>query len=483
MTAAAPSSLQSTRERVLLWLVAIGFFMQSLDGTIVNTALPGMAQALHESPLHMQMVVVAYALTMAVVIPATGWLADALGAKRVYLAAIALFTAGSLACAMSPTLGWLIAARVLQGVGGAMLLPVGRLAVLRVFPREAFLEAMSFVAIPGLIGPLIGPTLGGWLVQAISWHWIFLINLPIGVLGIITTLVAMPKLRSPDPGHFDTGGYLMLAVSMVSTSLALDGMGSLALKHAIVVLLLMLGLSLLTAYWLHALRSNAPLFPPRLFGIQSFRVGLLGNLFTRIGSGAMPYLMPLLMQLGMGYSPAQAGMLMLPMAIAGMLTKRVVTPVIVHFGYRRVLLVNTVLVGLLAASFALMTTSQPLWLNIIQLAAFGAVNSLQFTAMNTVTLKDLDRDGAAAGNSLFSMVQMLSMSLGVSVAAGLLTALADWLHVSARTGGGQSLPAFQLTLVVIGLITIGSAFIFWQIEYEPAQIIDREHVKEHGSPN
>ena len=291
MTGSASSTppRQSARGRALLWLVAIGFFMQSLDGTIVNTALPTMAQALHESPLHMQMVVVAYALTMAVVIPATGWLADALGTRRVYLAAIVLFSAGSLACAMSPSLEWLVAARVLQGMGGAMLLPVGRLAVLRVFPREQFLEAMSFVAIPGLIGPLIGPTLGGWLVDAISWHWIFLINLPIGVLGVITTLTAMPNLRSPNPGHFDTGGYLMLAVAMVSTSLALDGMGSLALKHVIVVMLLLLGLSMLTAYWLHALRSRAPLFPPRLFSIQSYRVGLLGNLFARIGSGAMPY--------------------------------------------------------------------------------------------------------------------------------------------------------------------------------------------------
>jgi len=194
-------------------------------------------------------------------------------------------------------------------------------------------------------------------------------------------------------------------------------------------------------------------------------------------------MIPLLMQLGMGYSPAQAGMLMLPMAIAGMLTKRIVTPVITHFGYRRVLLGNTVLLGILMASFALMTAAQPLWLRIIQLAAFGAVNSMQFTAMNTVTLKDLNAGDAAAGNSLFSMVQMLGMSIGVSVAAGLLTAMADWLHVSARAGGAQALPAFQLALAVIGLITIGSAAIFWQIEPEPVQITDRERTEGSGLSN
>jgi len=463
-TASAASPRQ---HRALLWLVAIGFFMQSLDGTIVNTALPDMAHSLHESPLHMQMVVVAYALTMAVVIPATGWLADALGTKPVYLAAIALFTVGSLACALSPSLGWLVAARVLQGVGGAMLLPVGRLAVLRMFPREQFLEAMSFVAIPGLVGPLIGPTLGGWLVEARSWHWIFLINLPIGALGMVIALFAMPNLRRAEHGRFDLGGYLMLGVAMVSMSLALDGMGGLAFRHALVVTLLALGLSMLTAYWLHALRSPAPLFPPRLFGIQSYRVGLLGNLFARIGSGAMPYMIPLLLQLGMGHSPAQAGMMMLPMAIAAILVKKIVPPVIIRLGYRRVLLGNTALLGLLMASFALATIDQPLWLRILQLGAFGAVNSLQFTAMNTVALKDLTPDDAAAGNSLFSMVQMLGMSLGVSVAAGLLTAIAEWLGVSARAGGVQALPAFQIALAVIGLITILSAAIFWQIQAEP----------------
>jgi EmrB/QacA subfamily drug resistance transporter len=403
---------------------------------------------------------------MAVIIPASGWLADALGTRRVYLAAIIVFSVGSLACAMSPTLGWLIAARILQGVGGAMLLPVGRLAVLRAFPREAFLEAMSFVAIPGLIGPLLGPTLGGWLVEARSWHWIFLINLPIGVIGALTTLAAMPNLKNPDPGHFDLSGYLMLAVAMVGTSLALDGMGNLALKHALVVILFTTGMAMLAAYWLHALRSPAPLFPPRLFSIQSYRVGLLGNLFARIGTGAMPYMLPLLMQLGMGYSPAQAGMLMLPMALAGMSIKRIVAPIILHFGYRRILLGNTMLLGIIMASFALMSINEPLWLRILQLAAFGAANSLQFTAMNSVTLKDLDERGAAAGNSLFSMVQMLGMSMGVSVAAGVLSTLNDWLNIPS---GSEALPAFQLTLVIIGLITVVSAFIFWQVETDPPQ--------------
>lgn len=451
----------NAQPRALLWLVAIGFFMQTLDSTIVNTALPTMARSLGESPLRMQMVVVAYALTMAVVIPATGWLADRFGTQRIFLLAIVLFTAGSAACAAAPHYDALVAARVLQGLGGAMLLPVGRLAVLRQFPKDEFVAAMSFVAIPGLVGPLIGPTLGGWLVEVASWHWIFLINIPVGIVGALATLRFMPNLRSADVGRFDAGGYALLVLAMVAISLSLDGMGALSWARTLVTLLMVGGLAALAAYWLHALRSPAPLFSPALFSLHSYRVGVLGNLFARIGSGAMPYLLPLLMQLAMGFSPAEAGMLMLPVALASMATKRVVTRIIQHWGYRRVLVGNTVLLGAMIAGFALMTPEQPLWLRVLQMALFGAVNSMQFTAMNAVALKDLEPARAASGNSLFSMVQMLGMSLGVTCASALLHSFAEWLH----TGSGvDALPAFRATFVAIGLMTMASASIFWQLK-------------------
>ena len=347
-----------------------------------------------------------------------------------------------------------------------MLLPVGRLTVMRAVPRGKFLEAMSFVAIPGLVGPLIGPTLGGWLVEAATWHWIFLINIPVGIAGLLAALRFMPNLRTSGVGGFDLGGYLMLVVAMVSVSLALDGLSSLGGAHTLVVLLMVLGLAALSAYWLHALRSPAPIFSPALFVIPSYRVGVLGNLFARIGSGAMPYLLPLWLQLAMGFSPAQAGMLMLPVALASMGAKRVVTRVINRMGYRPVLIGNTLLLGLMMAGFALMWPGQPLWLRIVQMAAFGAVNSTQFTAMNAVTLKDLGAESAASGNSLFSMVQMLGMSLGVTCAAALLHAFSDWLGASS---GAQSLPVFRAAFVAIAVMTMASAVVFWQLRQdEPA---------------
>ena len=451
---------QEPSQKVLLWLVAVGFFMQTLDATIVNTALPAMAQSLGESPLRMQSVVVAYSLAMAMLIPASGWVADRFGARRVYFLAIVFFVAGSVFCALSHSLTQLVAARVLQGLGGALLLPVGRLVVLRTFPREKFLQAMSFVAIPGLIGPLIGPTLGGWLVEVASWHWIFLINVPVGLVGCAATMRYMPGVAAPTVARFDLAGYLMLAFGMVALSLALDGLAGLGLRQASVLVLMIFGLASLVAYWLHAARRPDPLFSPRLFSVDTLRIGLLGNLFARLGSSCMPFLIPLLLQVTMGYSPLQAGMMMLPVAVAGMSMKRFTTTLITRFGYRQVLVGNTLLVGVTMASFALAAPSQPLWVHVVQLAVFGAVNSLQFTAMNTVTLKDLGHDMASSGNSLLSMVQMVAMGMGVAAAGAVLAAFTDFFQPS---GTAQTLQAFQATFACMGLITVASAGIFWQL--------------------
>jgi len=456
------ASLESPRKS-LLWLVAVGFFMQTLDATIINTALPAMAASLGESPLRMQSVVVAYALTMAMLIPASGWLADRFGTRRVFFCAIVLFVAGSVLCALSRSSGQLVAARVIQGLGGALLLPVGRLALLRSVPRAEFLAAMSFVAIPGLVGPLLGPTLGGWLVQYASWHWIFLINVPVGVIGCFATLRIMPDLRLTEQHRFDGVGYALLAFGMVAISLAIDGVSGLGLRQAGVLVLLVFGFASITAYWLHAVRRPHPLFEPALFGIPTLSIGLLGNLFCRLGSGCMPFLVPLLLQVSMGYTPLHAGLMMLPIALAGMSMKNFATPLIKRYGYRKILVINTSLVGLTMASFGLTTPEQPIALHIVQLAIFGAVNSLQFTAMNTITLKDLDGTMASAGNSLLSMVQMLAMSLGVAVASAVL---GGYTGIFGNATPLATLHAFEATFVSMGLITLASALIFWNLPPE-----------------
>lgn len=345
--------------RWLPWVVAIAFFMQSLDGTILNTALPAMARSLAEDPLRMQSVVIAYMLTVALLIPASGWIADRFGIKRIFFGAILLFSLGSLLCALSSTLSMLVAARVVQGLGGALMVPIGRLIVLRAYPRSELVRIMSFITVPGLLGPLMGPTLGGWIVEYLSWHWIFLINLPVGLLGCYAIKAFVPNLPGGARTRFDGVGFALFGASMVLITIALEGLGELHLPHMRVVLLLFGGMACLAAYWLRAGTIDYPLFAPALFRTRSFAVGIFGNLFSRLGSGALPFLVPLLLQVALGYSPSKAGMSMIPLAVAAMITKSIARPLIERLGYRIVLTGNTFLLGALLASLALVDAQTP----------------------------------------------------------------------------------------------------------------------------
>jgi EmrB/QacA subfamily drug resistance transporter len=445
--------------RLIPWIVATALFMQTLDGSILNTALPAMAQTLHESPLRMQSTIIAYMLTMAMLIPASGWLSDRFGSRRVFVAAIALFTLGSLCCALSPTLGWLVASRVVQGVGGALMMPIGRLVVLRVFPRSELVRVLSFVTIPGLLGPLLGPTLGGWLVQYASWHWIFLINIPVGIAGCLASWRFLPDLRSPEVG-FDWMGFVLFSVATVLVSLAFEGMSELHLSPPRILLLLAAGLAGLAAYYVHSRYHAAPLFSHRLFAIHSFAVGIAGNLFARLGIGSLPFLTPLLLQVALGFSPAEAGMSMIPMALASIVIKPIATHLIARFGFRRVLVANTLLLGAMIAGFALIPNDPSRPFLYAYLALFGGVNSLQFTAMNALTLIDLDDETAAGGNSLLSVVMQLSISLGVAAAAAVLNTFVDLQQLP---DPATVLSAFHKTYLCVGLMTVFAAGIFFQL--------------------
>lgn len=469
MIASPPSSV-----RWQLWIVAFGFFMQTLDTTIVNTALPSMAASLHESPLHMHSVIVSYVLTVAIMLPVSGWLADRFGVRNVFFSAIILFSLGSLCCALSGTLDQLIMARVVQGIGGAMMVPVGRLTVMKLVPRDQYMAAMTFVTIPGQIGPLMGPTLGGVLVEYASWHWIFLINIPVGIVGAIATLRLLPNFTLVTR-RFDFTGYLLLAVGMATLTLALDGQRGLGISPLLLCLFILAGVFAMLFYLLHARHNDLALFSLKLFDNRVFSIGLLGSLTARIGSGMLPFMTPLFLQIGMGYSPLHTGLMMIPMVLGNMGMKHIVVQIVNRFGYRHVLVGSTVALALVTLLFPMVALLG--WDLLLPLVLFlqGMVNAIRFSAMNTLTLKELPDDLASSGNSLLSMVQQLSMSIGVTV-AGLL--LGTFGH-QAVADSPLVHQAFIWTYLCMALVIALPALVFWRVpaEIAPNTVLARRRKK------
>ncbi len=432
--------------------------MQALDTTIVNTALPSIARSLGVQPLVTEWVIVSYILTMALLTPASGWLADRFGTRRVYQAAITLFVVGSLSCAGAHTLPQLVAARVVQGLGGSMLLPIGRLAVLRRVGGEQFVAALALISVAGQVGPIVGPTLGGWFVEAMSWHWIFLINVPIGVAGLLAVQRYLPHDSASATPPFDIVGCTLLSLAMIALSLAVDAPVQ-SHRAAWSAALSGVGAAAALAYLPYARHRRHPLFRLGLFGEPNFGVGLLGNLVCRVGSSAVPFLLPLLLQLELGYSPLQSGLMMLPAALAGVVAKRWIAPLVQRHGYDAFLRVNTTVVGGSIVGFAFIGPHTPPWLAIGLLAAFGASNSMQFAAMNSVTLKGLSHADAGSGNSLFSMVQMLAMSLGVSIGGALVKLFSG--------PSGPELLGFRMSFACVGVIALAAVLVFRGIDREP----------------
>ena len=455
----APSAHQALQPefRLLVFLVSIGFFMQALDSTIVNTALPAMAASLNEQPLNMHSVVVAYVLSVAACIPLSGWLADRFGIRNIYFSSIVIFSLASLGCAFSQSLEQLLFFRVIQGLGGALLLPVGRLAMLKLIPRHQFLSAMSLMSLAGLIGPLIGPTLGGWLVEVATWHWIFLINLPMGLLGILVTFKAMPNVMEKTVQNFDFSGFILLLLAMVGLSLGIESLADADKTPVLSTLFIVGGLVAVALYAHHATRHANALFRRQLFENRIYTIGVLGNFFARLGGNALPFLLPLMLQVAFGFSPLITGLMMIPTVLGSLVSKPLIRPMIQRFGYRQVLLVNTLLVGACIASLAFTTADTPIWLRTVHFFIFGVLNSVQFVAMNTLTLKDLAPSDASSGNSFLSMIMMLSMSIGVALAGTLVNIF------TAHYGIAQISNAFHATLFCLGAINIITAAIFWHI--------------------
>jgi len=446
-------------ERILPFIVGCALLMQMLDSTVVTTALPAMARDLGSDPIRMNVTITSYLIAMAMFVPISGWAADRFGARRVFIAAITLFTLSSLTCALSNTLTQLVISRVVQGLGGAMMVPVGRIILLRTIPKHNLLKAMAFLSMPALIGPMAGPPVGGLLVTYASWHWIFLINIPIGMLGIwlILRYVKEPPAVSNHP-KLDVIGFLLSATSMAALVSGFESLGQGGSSATVSIAIIAAGLLAGYLYVLHARRHPHPIIDLTLLKIQSFRVAVLAGNLCRFSVGATPYLLALLLQIGFGMTPLAAGLITFVGAIGSLLMKMAAPRILNRWGYRYVLTINAVLTGVSLAACASFTPEMPALIMLGILLIGGFFRSLQFTAVNTLAYADISQTGMSRASSFAAMAQQLGISLGVGVAA-------ESMSLSMAWRGADSLVAADIMVgfVVIGGLCALASFYFWKL--------------------
>jgi EmrB/QacA subfamily drug resistance transporter len=403
-------------QRYLPWLVATALFMEQLDSTIVNTGIPSMAASLGVTPLSLKAVATSYILALAVSIPVSGWLADRFGSRRIFLFALAMFTLSSVMCGLAPNASLLVASRVPQGISAAMMMPVGRSAVVRTFPKSELLRVMNFIIIPALIGPLLGPTVGGLIVHWLNWRVMFFVNVPVGLVGLWLARKVMPDYRVAEPPPLDVVGLVLFASGVALLSWLLEVFGEHAVPAFQVTLLFLLSAALLAAYGWHATQVPFPLLRLQVFKVRTFRISVLGGFVTRLGIGGLPFLLPLLYQLGLGLPAWESGLLMMPAAASAMFMKVMSASLLRRFGYRQVLVANTVLVACGIACYALVGPDT--WLGaIIGLGSMlGLFNSLQFSSLNTMAYADIEPDDASMASTIASTLQQMSLSFGLAMA-------------------------------------------------------------------
>lgn len=452
--------------RGLVWVASSALFMQTLDVTILNTALPAIAASMNEAPLEMQLAVISYALTAALLIPISGWLADRFGTLSVFRAAIVLFIVGSVFCSLAMSLDTLILARIIQGSGGALMMPTARLAILKSVPQYEIISALNMMVMAGLIGPIVGPVLGGWLVTYASWQWIFLINIPIGVLGLFLSGVFMPNMKA-SVTRFDWAGFLLFGGALVAMTLGMEMTSNRSFNWIIALSVLLLGLLLFVLYVYYASRVVNPLIGFSLFKYRTFNIGTKVNVILRIcGSGA-PFLLPLMLQVAYGYPADIAGWLLTPIAISSIICKPFLRPLLIRFGYKRVLMASTLLLCVSLILFGLMQKSWSVWWLLPPLVLYGAAMSALFTATNTLTISGFSKEKNSEGSTLLSVTQQVGLGLGIAFAAVVLNLYLDIFKQSAVA------QAFSYTFFSVAAIGILQFWLILKLEAHDGENMSR----------
>jgi EmrB/QacA subfamily drug resistance transporter len=444
--------------RIVPLVVAGAFFMDGLDSSIISTSLPQMAQSFAVSPSQMSAAITSYLISLAIFIPISGWIADRFGARQVFCAAIAFFTLGSVLCGLSETLPALVLSRIVQGFGGAMMTPVGRLILTRTFPKDQLMKAMGYYMLPGMIGPTMGPLVGGFITTYFTWHWNFYINVPIGLIGIAIALRHIPEVRMPRPSAFDIPGFIIIACGMGTAQFAIENLGRHTLPDSTEALLVVLALVMLAGYWLYARSRSAPVLELKMFQIRTFSIAVLAGSVIRAGIATVPFLLPLLLQVGFGLSPFQSGLLTFLNTAGAMSMRAWVRHLVRRFGFRSVFMCGVFLDSGLMAGFAWFEPTTPHILIAVYLFVFGVLRSAQMIGMSALAYSDISDENMSKATSIFALAQRLSQSLGVGISATLLAFLAGT--------GAISLMDFKIVFIVIALIMASSAIGFRRLKPE-----------------
>jgi len=459
--AEATQDARQRRTRLTALIVACAFFMQDLDSTVISTALPTMARAFGAEPTHMNVALTSYMLSVAVFIPASGWVADRFGARNVFRAAISVFTLGSVLCGRADSLLFLVLSRIVQGAGGAMMMPVGRLVLLRTVGKSELVSAMAWMSTPALLGPVLGPPVGGFIVTYFNWRWIFDINVPVGILGIVLVTVFIEDVREPRGAKFDWLGLALSGSALAILMAGLETIGRGVIPVPISAAMIGTGMLITAAYVLHARVHPAPLIDLSLLRVPTFMASVCSGALFRIGMGAIPFLLPMMLQLGFGLSPVQSGLVTFASSIGALAMKPVTTAALRYLGFRDTLLYNAIITALFLALNAAFRPSWPMVLIYAVLVCGGFFRSLQYTAYNALGYSEMPSNRTSRATSFYAAMQQVSATLGVSGAAGALTA--------AMALGGHGVPTlgdFSAAFLVVSVVSLAAAPVMLLIPHD-----------------
>lgn len=435
--------------------------MHQFDGAVITTALPSMAESLHENALKLNLAITCYLLALAVFVPISGWMADRWGAKRVFTAAIVLFTTSSVLCGFSNSLLQLVVLRTIQGIGGAMMTPVGRVIVVKSVPKSELVRAMNYITIPAVLGPVLGPSVGGFIVTYFSWPVIFFINLPIGLMGIILVWIYIPDIKEEDVPRLDLRGFILISTALAALVFGFSALGRNVISNTIILTAIACGAICATFYLMHARRKTDAIIDLSLLRVQTFRVAVTGGGLFYLGTTSQVFLLALLLQLGFGMSAFHAGLITLGTAAGSVLMRFTFQPILKFFGFRTLLVGTAILIGFVLISCGLFTPATPVALMMAVLVVSGFCRSTQFTAVQSIGYADLTTPQTSRATSFAAMLQQLAQSVGVGLSAGVV-------HLSLLWNGRTDVSSADVALgfFVIGVCSLSSCLVFYRLPYD-----------------